>query len=996
MMWRTLTDDVREEIRELCDEYGSHLYDYCRTELAQSEAELAVAGALLSAYGHTHRVVDSSLVRPWLYGLARAHRAAVAGPASIGSWSRSGRMPDLLPEALRALDGPQRELLDLSVRHGLAHQEIAVIFDVTPPDVDVIVSEAARGVERWFSAVIAARSANGCGQLAAKVSAWATTPTRRNRARISRHIPTCPTCRAAPRAVVAATLLRELPIATAPPTLRDRLTWAQPLPDAGELWRVDGFPVQVRGLVEAAPMLISPIADPTAAIRGSAWPAAGAAAAGQERKPHRSHRAPTTTPPRSSTPASAPLHSGASAYSTPAADPPRSDASTAIPHQRSDPDALSAALEHETTIPLARKPAAGPLPRRAPATGPSAHGLLAAPVCEAPAAPPRDVPASRPPVGDARLGGSALSERVSPPPGRVAPPAEPVSSPPGRVSSPAEPVSSPPEPVLRLPGLVIGGPPVPSAPVGDPPMRDASNGQAPLDRSNGQASPDTSNGHVRPDASDRGPAGAGPRGRHPFGDRQRDVLVATARDRQGVFVAASGTRRDTPATRSRPAPSAPGSRRDATTTSPHRDATVPGNRRGAPDTHRDAQTATGEAHRNGQLTTADTGRNGQLATTGTGRNGQFATTGTRPGAQSATPTTDTLIAGTQRDALVTAPGTRHDAPFPATDAYADTHAGTQADARAEALFTTAATLRDALIMATGEHRDLLVATQSTDSDAEDGPGSEFWRNGQDDQQTEFWRNRPGEYESDGRFSIRSIATVGLLVGAGMLVASLAWSGIQSRHQPEVPEPQTKLSGPGSAPAVPPGSGSTPNLMLNPTVVPPPTDVPAAPTANPDSKMSDTVTGEVRPQKVSLPGPRPPVARLSPSSLNLGTRRTGSFGLVCPGSCKITTVSGTKGIAVSAHAFRVQAPASRPGCPGPPATEFGKVTVRWTGTSSGDGQSTTGLVRGSGTLTLRVSWTVANAKGSYVSDGKGGGYWTNCGGPATGGEGAQHQPPPGSG
>ncbi|MFI7150615.1 hypothetical protein ACIBO2_37335 [Nonomuraea sp. NPDC050022] len=938
VMWRTLTDDVREEIRELCDEYGSHLYDYCRTELAQSEAELAVAGALLSAYGHTHRVVDSSLVRPWLYGLARAHRAAVAGPASIGSWSRSGRMPDLLPEALRALDGPQRELLDLSVRHGLAHQEIAVIFDVTPPDVDVIVTEAARGVERWFSAVIAARSANGCGQLAAKVTAWATTPTRRNRARISRHIPTCPTCRAAPRAVVAATLLRELPIATAPPTLRDRLTWAQPLPDAGELWRVDGFPVQVRGLVEAAPMLISPIADPTAAIRGSAWPAAGAAAAGQERKPHRSHRAPT--PPRSSTPTSAPPRSG-----SPAAAPSRSDAPAAIPHQRSDPDAIAAALDHETTIPLARKPAAGVLPRRTPATGPSAPGLLAAPVCELPA---------------------------------------------------AGPVSSPSEPVLRLPGLVIGGPPVLSAPVSDPPVRDASNGQAPPDRSNGQAPPDTSNVHVPPDAADRGPAGAGPRGRHPFGDRQRDVLVATARDRQGVFVAASGTRRDTPATRSRPAPSAPGSRRDATTTSPHRDAAAPANRRGAPETHRDAQTTTGDAQRSGQLATPDTSRNGQFASADTGRNGQFATTSIRSGVQSASPTTDALIAGAQRDALITTPGTRWDAPFPTTD----THMGTQADARAEALFTTAATLRDALIMATGEHRDLLVATQSTDGDTDDdgpdGPGSEFWRNGQDDQQTEFWRNRPGEYESDGRFSIRSIATVGLLVGAGMLVASLAWSGIQSRHQPEVPEPQTKLSGPGSAPAVPPGSGSTPNLMLNPTVVPPPTDVPAAPTANPDSKMSDTATGEVRPQKVSLPGPRPPVARLSPSSINLGTRRTGSFGLVCPGSCKITTVSGTKGIAVSAHAFRVQAPASRPGCPGPPATEFGKVTVRWTGTSSGNGQSTTGLVRGSGTLTLRLSWTVANAKGSYVSDGKGSGYWTNCGWPATGGEGAQHQPLPGSG
>ncbi len=994
-MWRTLTEDVREEIRDLCDEYGSHLYDYCRTELAQSEAELAVAGALLSAHGHTHRVVDSSLVRPWLYGLARAHRAAVAGPASTGSWSRSGRMPDLLPEALRALDTLQRELLDLSVRHGLTHQEIAVIFDVTPPDVTSIVSEAARGVERWFSAVIAARAANGCAQLAAKVTAWATTPTRRNRARISRHIPICPTCRAAPRAVVAATLLRELPIATAPPTLRDRLTWAQPLPDAGELWRVDGFPVQVRGLVEAAPMLISPIADPTAATRGSTWPAAGAAAAGQERKPHRSHRAPTTVPTRHNPLPTTPARTDAppatpSRHDAPSAAPSRHDAPSAIPLQRSDPDASPAHRDHETTIPLARKPAAGVLPGRVAATGASAPGILAAPTYEAPAAPPQSAPNSRQQDQD------------------------------GPADSPLpEAASAPSEPVLRLPGLVIGGPPVPevpaqsrhelgtppadphaataptgnrpplAAPVGEPPTPAApTRKRPPLSAPIGEPPvPDASAGQAPTDAADRGPAaGAGPRGRHPFGDRHRDVLVATARDRQGVFVAASGTRRDTPAARSRPAPSAPSSRRDATTTSPHRDAATPGTRRDTPtpDTHRDATSTRGDrpltppgTRRDGPLTTPGTRGGGPLATTGTRPNALIATTGAHQDALATRRNGPSSTAGSHEDALLT---THRNEPFTTN--------------RPDALFTTAGAHRDALILAGGEHRDLLVATPSIDiGPGGAGPDADIWGDRPEDPDTEFWRNRPDDFGPDGRFTIRSVATVGLLVGAGMLVASLAWSGLQSRQRPATSETHTnRLSNTETLPAAPPANG--PNVMLNPTVVPPPAGVTAtgpAPTpsakggpsataapSNPESKLSDTPTGEVRPQKIALPGPHPPVASLSPSSINLGTRRTGSFRLVCPGDCKVTAVSGSKGIAVSAHAFRVRVPASRPGCPGPPATEFGRITVRWTGTSSGDGENTTGVARSSGTLNLRLSWTVANAKGAFVADGKGGGYWTNCG------------------
>ncbi|MEV0620782.1 hypothetical protein AB0I81_46180 [Nonomuraea sp. NPDC050404] len=294
-MWRTLSDDARQAIRDLCDKHGARLYDYCRTELATGDAEQAVAGAAMTAHLYVDRVVDPGLRRPWLYAVARAHRAVVAKPASIGSWSRPGRMSELLPEALLSLDRPRRELLDLAVRHGLADAEIAVIFELPEAEVRAIVTRAAAGLEEWFAAIMAARSPDGCPDLTARMAEWVTAPGRRARARIGRHIQSCATCRAAPRTMTAEALLRRLPIASLPGTLPNRLALAQPLPGEGPLWRADGFPVQARTLVEtglsspdppvanATPSL--PVADPTTATPGKPWSAAGAAAADQEHHP---------------------------------------------------------------------------------------------------------------------------------------------------------------------------------------------------------------------------------------------------------------------------------------------------------------------------------------------------------------------------------------------------------------------------------------------------------------------------------------------------------------------------------------------------------------------------------------------------------------------------------------------------------------------------------------------------------------------------------------
>ncbi|NUO98952.1 MAG: sigma-70 family RNA polymerase sigma factor [Nonomuraea sp.] len=589
-MWRTLSDDARRAIREMCDTHGSRLYDYCRTELAAGDAEQAVAGTLVSAHLYADRLPDPALHRPWLYALARAHRAIVAKPASIGSWSRPGRMSELLPEALLSLDRPLRELLDLSVRHGLTDAELATVFGLRPAEVRDIVTRAADGLEEWFAAIIAARGRTGCPDLNSRVAAWVTSPGRRARARISRHIQGCATCRAAPRSMSAATLLRRLPIAALPGTLTNRLASAQPLPGEGPLWRADGFPVQARTLVEplAAPPVVEatpmpPVADPTTATPGKPWSAAGAAAADQ-------------------------VHRGQAA-----------------------------------------------------------------------------------------------------------------------------------------------------------------------------------------------------RGRHPF----------------------------TPTSRTRPFRGGP-----------HGDKLVYDSR-GLNGTVVNGVNGTSNGNGNGNGTTI-------IRYGGIGWEGELAELDRPPG--------------------------------------------------------------------------------------ETPP----WQ--------EFWREPPRRDEPEPEAPIRTVARIGLIMGVGLLVVGLVWAVLNAREHPAV---ITKAAALTSLPSESPSRW-----------------VARAGTAAAGSELTPLA------KKADLPRPAPPVARLSPSSARLGPGRGGAFSLSCTGTCRVTSATGTSGIVVDGTTFRVKAPRSRPGCPGRPFEQRGRITIRWAGTTDGDGVRTGGTTTGGGTLVLKVSWTVARDKGVLVLDH--GVRWSNCG------------------
>ncbi|MFI6485524.1 hypothetical protein ACIBH1_46980 [Nonomuraea sp. NPDC050663] len=110
----------------------------------------------------------------------------------------------------------------------------------------------------------------------------------------------------------------------------------------------------------------------------------------------------------------------------------------------------------------------------------------------------------------------------------------------------------------------------------------------------------------------------------------------------------------------------------------------------------------------------------------------------------------------------------------------------------------------------------------------------------------------------------------------------------------------------------------------------------------------------------LPPPAAPTATIS--GLVLGTSRSGSLSLQCPGAtCHITAASASHSqVSVSGASVSVSAPSIKPMCTD--ERDSTTVTVQWSGTATGDGVTTEGTTTGGGTLTATVSWTVQADKG----------------------------------
>lgn len=296
----------------LCEAYADRLHDYAASLLGDGEAAAeAVHDAMVTALTRANRLTRPARLRAWLYALTRYHclvrprpprpsarvprpAAPAAGPldAPTAPWPVAapeatrafpaghpvGRATEPLPpglaaapddpapdadpelaalvhQALGELDRPEREVLELTARHGLGPAETSAVVGATSRQTAARLAHARDHLENAAAAVVLARTGRAhCPDLSAMLDSWEGPLSEPLRKRLARHIAACEVCaEGRGRRVSAERLLDVFPIRYAPLSLRRRVvdTCVNPgraaaraalVPEAGHFGR-DGFPI---------------------------------------------------------------------------------------------------------------------------------------------------------------------------------------------------------------------------------------------------------------------------------------------------------------------------------------------------------------------------------------------------------------------------------------------------------------------------------------------------------------------------------------------------------------------------------------------------------------------------------------------------------------------------------------------------------------------------------------------------------------------------------
>ena len=254
-LWRNVSDgDLaraaaegdRHAFAEIYDRYADRLYDFCVGMIGDRDtAADCVQDAFCVAATDLRGLREPDKLRPWLYSIARHHtmrrlrhryREEVsdavpdmasdeAGPDTMAGQSELAR---LVAEAAGGLSDRDRNLLELSYRHGLDGPELAEALGITLTSANTMVFRLRQTVERSLGALLVARDArantNACPELVAILKGWDGQLTVLMRKRIARHIESCHTCgQEQRRHVNPVALLGGAPVfIPAPESLRDQ------------------------------------------------------------------------------------------------------------------------------------------------------------------------------------------------------------------------------------------------------------------------------------------------------------------------------------------------------------------------------------------------------------------------------------------------------------------------------------------------------------------------------------------------------------------------------------------------------------------------------------------------------------------------------------------------------------------------------------------------------------------------------------------------------
>ncbi len=277
-------------LAEVYDAYADRLFAYAVTLLRDRDAAAdAVHDALLVARERIGQLRDPDKLRPWLYAIVRSEclrvlrdrrRAAPLDAAGdvidetvdVAAGARAAELRELVWSAAESLNPGEREVLDLSVRHGLEGSELAAALGTSVNAAHALTSRARAQLERALGALLVARTGRSeCAELDALLAGWDGRLTPLLRKRLARHLDKCEVCgETRKHRLSPVALLGGVPLVVAPPALRDRVVrdagdarlvaHSAALADRAGPWRKDGFP--------------KPVADRRRLPR---WPAAAAA-----------------------------------------------------------------------------------------------------------------------------------------------------------------------------------------------------------------------------------------------------------------------------------------------------------------------------------------------------------------------------------------------------------------------------------------------------------------------------------------------------------------------------------------------------------------------------------------------------------------------------------------------------------------------------------------------------------------------------------------------
>lgn len=235
----------RAAFAQIYDRYADRLYDFCLGMVRDRDiAADCVQDTFCTVVTRLETLREADKLRPWLYAIARNEAlrrirerqreqpsdelpesaSSEPGPDDLAARTE---LAELISHAAGGLSDRDREVLDLTYRHGLDGPELAQALGVSPASARTLTHRLRETIERSLGALLVARRARtgrGCPELTASLVDWDGELTMLTRKRIARHIDSCDTCSDDRRKLVdPVALLGATPLfIPAPTSLRDR------------------------------------------------------------------------------------------------------------------------------------------------------------------------------------------------------------------------------------------------------------------------------------------------------------------------------------------------------------------------------------------------------------------------------------------------------------------------------------------------------------------------------------------------------------------------------------------------------------------------------------------------------------------------------------------------------------------------------------------------------------------------------------------------------